>query len=92
MSFGFQKSLTFVEELLMESVRVLAKGQIVIPAALRKKYGIEPGAELGIFEYGRLIHIVPPSEDPVTSAMGCLPDHPSLTEELLRGRKKDFAA
>ena len=42
----------------MERVRVLAKGQIVIPAALRKKYGIEPGAELGIFEYGRLIHIV----------------------------------
>jgi AbrB family looped-hinge helix DNA binding protein len=92
MSYNFQKSLTFVEELLMESVRVLAKGQIVIPVALRKKYGIEPGAELGIFEYGRLIHIVPPSEDPVASAMGCLPDHPSLTEELLRERKKDSVA
>lgn len=92
MLYVFEKSLTFIEELLMESVRVLAKGQIVIPAALRKKYGIEPGAELGIFEYGRLIHIVPPSKDPVASAMGCLPDHPSLTEELLRERKKDFAA
>jgi hypothetical protein len=63
-----------------------------IPPEYVQKYGIEPGAELGIFEYGRLIHIVPPSEDPVASAMGCLPDHPSLTEELLRGRKKDFAA
>jgi AbrB family looped-hinge helix DNA binding protein len=92
MSYDFEKSLTFVEEPLMESVRVLAKGQIVIPAALRKKYGIAPGAELGIFEYGRLIHIVPPSEDPVASAMGCLPDQPSLTEELLRERKKDFSA
>jgi AbrB family looped-hinge helix DNA binding protein len=76
----------------MESVRVLAKGQIVIPAALRKKYGIGPGTQLSIFEYGRLIHIVPPAEDPVASSMGCLPDHPSLTEELLGERKKDFAA
>jgi len=75
----------------MESVRVLAKGQIVIPAALRKKYGIEPGAELSIFEYGRLIHIVPPVEDAVASAMGCLPGHPSLTQELLRERKEDSA-
>lgn len=76
----------------MESVRVLAKGQIVIPSALRKKYKIEPGSQVHIFEYGRLIHIVPPSEDPVGSAMGCLPDHPSLTEELLVERKKDSAA
>lgn len=75
----------------MKNVRVLAKGKIVIPAALRKKYGIEPGTELNIFEYGRLIHIVPPSKDPVASAMGCLPDNPSLTDELLRERKKDFA-
>ena len=27
----------------MESVKVLNKGQIVIPAAIRKKYAIEPG-------------------------------------------------
>jgi len=76
----------------MENVRVLGKGQIVIPATLRKKYGIEPGSELRIFEYGRIIHLVPPSVDPVTDAMGCLPEHPSLAGELLRGRKKDSAA
>jgi AbrB family looped-hinge helix DNA binding protein len=76
----------------MESVRVLGKGQIVIPARLRKKYNLEPGAQVRIFEYGRLIHIVPPSEDPVESAMGCLPADPSLTDELLKERKKDAAA
>jgi hypothetical protein len=48
--------------------------------------------KLGIFEYGQLIQIVPPSADPVAGAMGCLPGHPSLVEELLRKRKKDFAA
>ena len=75
----------------METVRVLKKGQLVIPAALRKKYGIRPGCELRIFEYGHLIHIVPPSEDPVSDAMGCLPGDPSLAGQLLDERRTDFA-
>jgi AbrB family looped-hinge helix DNA binding protein len=75
----------------MESVKVLSKGQIVIPAALRRKYGIRPGSEIRIFEYGQLIHIVPPSPDPVSSAMGCLPSTPSLAAELIEERKKDFS-
>ena len=75
----------------MESVRVLGKGQIVIPARLRKKFKLEPGAQVLIFEYGRLIHIMPPTEDPVKAAMGCLPADPSLSEELLKERKKDAA-
>lgn len=75
----------------MNNVKVLAKGQIVIPAALRKKYRIQPGNEVQIFEYGSLIYIVPPVEDPVESAMGCLPIEPSLTAELLRERSRDFS-
>lgn len=75
----------------MNTIRVLAKGQIVIPAALRKKYRIQPGSEVQIFEYGNLIYIVPPVEDPVESAMGCLPVEPSLTAELLWEREKDFS-
>jgi AbrB family looped-hinge helix DNA binding protein len=75
----------------MDTVRVLAKGQIVIPAALRKKYRIQPGSEVQIFEYGNLIYIVPPVEDPVEDAMGCLPVEPSLTAELLRERTRDFS-
>ena len=75
----------------METVRVLAKGQIVIPASIRKKYGIEPGNEMTIFEYDNLIYLSPPSKDPVKEAMGCLPIVPSLSEELLKERRKDFA-
>ena len=36
----------------MPLVKTLAKGQIVIPADLRKKYHIEPGKELHLMEYG----------------------------------------
>jgi len=75
----------------METVKVLAKGQVVIPASVRRKYNIQPGANMHIFEYGSLIYLVPPSKDPVREAMGCLPRKPSLSEELLKERKKDFA-
>ena len=73
----------------METINVLSKGQIVIPAALRKKFKIEPGSSIQIFEYENLICIIPPSSDPVKDAMGCLPKHPSLSNALLEERKKD---
>ena len=75
----------------MQLVKVLGKGQVVIPASIRKKYEIQPGAEIQIFEYGNLIYLVPPAKDPVKQAMGCLPASPSLSEDLLRERKKDSA-
>ncbi len=74
----------------MQRVKVLAKGQVVIPASMRKKYSIRPGCKIHIFEYGSLIYLVPPTEDPVEQAMGCLPASPSLSKELLKERKKDF--
>ena len=75
----------------METVKVLGKGQIVIPAAIRKKYKIQSGSQIRIFEYGDLIYLVPPCEDPVGEAMGILPGKPSLTHELLDERQKDFS-
>jgi len=69
---------------------VLDKGQIVIPAGIRKKYKILPGSHIQLIEYGNLIYIVPPSEDPVGEAMGFLPHIPSLTFELVEERNKDF--
>jgi len=75
----------------MSSVKTLAKGQIVIPAKLRKKYHIKPGAELQVLEYGGIIHLIPPVADPIKAAAGFLPKKPSLAKKLLKDRKKDFA-
>ena len=72
----------------MESVKVLNKGQIVLPASIRKKYAIRPGNKIQMFEYGKLIYIVPQADDPVDGARGCLPAHPSLSKELIDDRKK----
>ena len=74
----------------MSTVRTLAKGQIVIPAEMRKKYHIEPGTELQIMEYGGIICLVPPVKDPIKSAQGSLPSRPSLAGQLLRERRSDY--
>jgi len=74
----------------MQTVKVLSKGQIVIPAGIRKKHNIMPGDQLRILEYGDAIYILPPVDDPVSDARGFLPSKPSLSEELLKERKKDF--
>jgi len=74
----------------MATVKTLAKGQIVIPAAIRKRYRIEPGTRIQIMEYGGIIYLIPPVEDPIRAACGLLPSKPSLSQKLLRERKKEF--
>jgi len=71
--------------------KVSTKGQVVIPAELRKRHHLEPGAQVRIFEYGDLVCIAPVVREPVAAAYGFLVDGgKSLTEELLKERKKDF--
>ncbi|MDY6856653.1 MAG: AbrB/MazE/SpoVT family DNA-binding domain-containing protein [Thermodesulfobacteriota bacterium] len=74
----------------MTTVRTLSKGQIVIPAKIRKKYNIKPGSELHLIEYGGILYIIPPVEDPIGAACGSLPPEPSLSEYLLKERKEGF--
>lgn len=74
----------------MAIVKTLSKGQIVIPAEIRKRYGIKPGSELQIMEYGGIIYLIPPVEDPIKAACGILPSKPSLSAGLLKERKGEF--
>ncbi len=69
---------------------MLSKGQRVILAKMIKKYNIQPGPELHIMEYGGFLYLVPPVEDPIKAACGSLPEKPSLSNRLLKERKKDF--
>ncbi len=59
------------------------KGWVVIPKALRERYGFQPGAKVAFVEYGGMLALVPVPEDPVAAMYGMLADGPSLTEELL---------
>ena len=71
----------------MPTVKTLAKGQIVIPAEMRKKYHIDPGTEMQIMEYGGIIYLIPPGAHPITAARGSLPTAPALGSPLLRARR-----
>jgi AbrB family looped-hinge helix DNA binding protein len=56
-----------------------SKGQLVIPAELRRKHGIEAGTRVKFVEdqFGRIV-LQPITEDYVDRVMGCLTGGPDL--------------
>ncbi len=54
----------------MSIVQVSPKGQIVIPAELRRKYNISPKDRVEVLEVDNGIVIVPLDRDPVQAAKG----------------------
>ncbi len=76
----------------MNLVSVTEKGQIVIPASLRKKFHIGKGSRLRIEEVdGGKIMLRPlvdfPIEDPIEKSKGMLKGKTSLLKSLLEERK-----
>jgi AbrB family looped-hinge helix DNA binding protein len=41
------------------NVKLSQKGWVVIPATMRNKYGLKPGANLQVVDYGGVLAIVP---------------------------------
>ena len=72
------------------TAKISTKGQVVIPAELRKRHHLAPGATVQIVEYGDLICLAPVVGEAVEKAWGALPPGPSLAEELLKERSRDF--
>ena len=68
---------------------VSEKGWIVIPAELRKKYNLHPGAEVSVVDYGGLLALVPVMDTPVRQAAGMLKGRTSLTRALLAERRRE---
>ena len=66
------------------------KGQVVIPAALRKKYNIKKGSKVNIYEgEGNVIIIKPLPEDPIEASKGMLKGKTSLLKALLKDREDE---
>jgi len=75
----------------MYTVKVSARGWIVIPKPLREKYGLEEGAQVQAVDHGGVLAVVPLPADPVEALRGMLTEGPSLTEELLAERARERA-
>lgn len=68
--------------------KVSAKGWIVIPAALRKRYGIKPGTIVNVQDRDGEI-VISLAQAAYTRARGMLPAEPSLTDDLLAERARE---
>jgi AbrB family looped-hinge helix DNA binding protein len=73
----------------MPVVKTSAKGQIVIPKAIREKLGITPGKKMLLRVVNEHAEITPLPDDPIKEMRGILKGGKSLAKELLSERKKD---
>jgi AbrB family looped-hinge helix DNA binding protein len=72
----------------MMETRVNSKGQIVIPAALRHKYGIKEGTKIILTDNGDSITLKPITEQHLRSLRGSLKGK-GLLKALIEERRKD---
>ena len=72
------------------NVKLSQKGWVVIPASMREKYGLKPGANLQVVDYGGILAIVPAFKDPVKQGAGMLKGNDSLTQAVMEEHKRDL--
>lgn len=73
----------------METAYVTSKGQLVVPARLRQKYGIKPGTKVCFVERNHEIIFQPVTKEYIRSLCGMLQSETSVTKELLEDRARD---
>ena len=66
------------------------KGQVVIPAPLRKKFNIKKGTRVAVSEgEGNVILIKPLADDPIEASRGILKGKISMTKALIKDRREE---
>jgi AbrB family looped-hinge helix DNA binding protein len=73
----------------MTVVTPTIKGQIVIPAVLRKKFGIVKGTPINIYVQNNKIILEPIHEDPVQQGRGILKTKGRVLKRLISDRKEE---
>jgi AbrB family looped-hinge helix DNA binding protein len=73
----------------MKSAYVTSKGQLVIPAEIRRRYGIKPGTEIRFIEKDNHIVMQPVTKEFIRSLCGRYKGQPSMLDDLLNERAKD---
>ena len=68
---------------------VTSKGQLVIPAKLRRKHGIRKGTRVAITEDNHRLVLQPINKEFIESLRGSLRGGPSASEFLLKERRRE---
>lgn len=66
----------------MTTATISAKGWVVIPAELRRKYHLHSGTQVHVVDYGGVLALVPALQQPVRDALGMF-EGVCLTEALV---------
>jgi AbrB family looped-hinge helix DNA binding protein len=64
------------------------KGQIVIPAELRRKYGIKAGTKISVIDTGEAIVLKPVNEESLKRLQGMLKGQ-GVLKSLMEERRRD---
>ncbi len=67
----------------MQTINILNKGQVVIPAELRLRYGIKPGNRIEIRDAGDHLELYPLPDNPIAAFRGSLKLSESLADGLI---------
>jgi AbrB family looped-hinge helix DNA binding protein len=73
----------------MDTAYVTTKGQLVVPARLRRKYGIKAGTRVRFLERDHEIILQPLTREYIRSVCGVLAEAGPATPELLKERARD---
>jgi AbrB family looped-hinge helix DNA binding protein len=73
----------------MQTIRTLAKGQVVIPAEVRRRLGIAPGDLLEIRVVDDHIELAPLPDDPIAAFSGSLRGGDSLAGGLIEEHRRE---
>jgi AbrB family looped-hinge helix DNA binding protein len=73
----------------METSNITSKGQLVIPARIRRRYGIKTGTRVRFVERDGEIVLQPITSAAIRSLRGILKSETSVTAELLDERARD---
>jgi AbrB family looped-hinge helix DNA binding protein len=71
------------------NIKLSQKGWVVIPAALREKYGLKPGSTVQVVDYGGVLALVPTLENPITDGAGLAKGADSLTQAIVDQHHQD---
>lgn len=71
------------------NVRLSQKGWVVIPAVLREKYGLKPGSNMQVVDYGGVLALVPALLNPILGGMGLLKGADSLTQAVVDEHRQE---
>jgi AbrB family looped-hinge helix DNA binding protein len=78
-----------MKETSFETSTVTSKGQLVVPARIRRRFGIKPGTEVRFIEREGEIVFQPVTKEFIRSLQGSLRGEGPATTELLRDRAAD---